>query len=183
MLERGEALFDVAKDPERPFRVRAGDHEVEAIGTAFTVYRAPEGLKVVVVEGVIEIAPTRPVVTMTGPVQEERAPFRLRAGEKVALSRDRNIRPEAADLSVETSWRSRELIFRRTRLDEIVAEYNRYTRHPISLEDEALASMKFTGTFDIDDPQALIAFLELTVGIETDRSHPDSIVLRAPESN
>ena len=183
MLERGEALFDVAKDPGRPFRVRAGDHQVEAVGTAFNVYRGPKGLKVVVVEGVIEIAPTHPVAIRTGTGQQGNAPFRLRAGEKVAFSGDGNIRPETADLSMETSWRSRELQFRRTRLDEIIAEYNRYTRRHLVLEDEALASMKFTGTFNIDDPQALIAFLELTVGIQTDRSRPDRIVLRAPNSN
>lgn len=32
-LLRGEAMFEVAKDPERPFRVAAGDVVFEAIGT------------------------------------------------------------------------------------------------------------------------------------------------------
>src|SRR5262249_31093929 len=36
-LIRGEALFDVSKDPLRPFVVRAGEMEVRAVGTSFTV--------------------------------------------------------------------------------------------------------------------------------------------------
>ena len=36
-LVRGEALFKVQKDPNRPFIVRAGGVEVRAVGTAFDV--------------------------------------------------------------------------------------------------------------------------------------------------
>src|SRR5688500_14994795 len=36
-LVRGEAHFQVTKNPERPFVVRAGNAEVRAVGTAFAV--------------------------------------------------------------------------------------------------------------------------------------------------
>lgn len=49
----GEAHFDVASDPDRPFRVTMRDAVVEVLGTAFTVrsYEDEEDVQVVVSEG------------------------------------------------------------------------------------------------------------------------------------
>src|SRR5690606_41756429 len=49
-LRRGEALFSVAHDPSRPFRVEVGGHTVEAVGTEFDI-RLHEG-------GVIDVVGT-----------------------------------------------------------------------------------------------------------------------------
>lgn len=61
-LSRGEANFDVAKNPDRPFVVRAGDGVVWAVGTAFSVrYSATAGeldsptVDVVVTEGAVKV--------------------------------------------------------------------------------------------------------------------------------
>ena len=40
-VDGGEALFEVAKDPSRPFVVRAAGSEVTATGTAFVVRYTP----------------------------------------------------------------------------------------------------------------------------------------------
>jgi transmembrane sensor len=56
-LIEGEALFDVAKDPNRPFVVDAGDFSVRAVGTSFTVRRTgTDAIKVVVTEGIVKSA-------------------------------------------------------------------------------------------------------------------------------
>ena len=44
-LVEGEAIFNVAKDPNRPFRVNAGQTVAEALGTSFNVYRQNEKTK------------------------------------------------------------------------------------------------------------------------------------------
>lgn len=61
-LRRGEASFDVAKNPDRPFVVHAGDGMVWAVGTAFSVrYSTAEGrldrlaVDVVVTEGAVKV--------------------------------------------------------------------------------------------------------------------------------
>jgi transmembrane sensor len=58
VLDRGEALFSVAPDPERPFEVNAGSGVITAVGTAFNVRRREDNEVVVTVtDGIVEIAP------------------------------------------------------------------------------------------------------------------------------
>lgn len=55
-LAQGEAHFEVAHDPQRPFEVFAGSGRVQALGTAFTVRMAQQGVSVFVTEGVVEVS-------------------------------------------------------------------------------------------------------------------------------
>jgi transmembrane sensor len=59
-LLQGEALFIVAKDAGRPFRVYAGDGRIEALGTAFSVYLNGEDVNVTVTEGSVSLASVNP---------------------------------------------------------------------------------------------------------------------------
>lgn len=55
-LLQGEAHFEVAKQPERPFRVYAGRGRVQAVGTAFTVYiRDNDDVEIAVTEGTVAL--------------------------------------------------------------------------------------------------------------------------------
>jgi transmembrane sensor len=51
----GQALFQVAKDKERPFIVRSGDATVRAVGTQFDVYRKSSGTTITVLEGRVAV--------------------------------------------------------------------------------------------------------------------------------
>jgi transmembrane sensor len=56
-LERGRALFRVAKNANRPFMVRADDTTVRALGTAFGVEQQTRGVIVTVAEGKVAVFP------------------------------------------------------------------------------------------------------------------------------
>ncbi len=56
VLRRGEAHFEVAKDPARPFVVTAGGIEVRAVGTAFAVDYGARAVEVFVTEGRVAVA-------------------------------------------------------------------------------------------------------------------------------
>jgi len=58
-LKRGEAFFEVAEDPRRPFVVEAGEKRVIALGTKFSVRRAAGDIQVVVKEGQVRIEELR----------------------------------------------------------------------------------------------------------------------------
>ena len=57
-LKDGEALFEVARDPRRPFIVEAGDRAVTALGTSFVVRQDSSRLSVTLVEGKVAIVAT-----------------------------------------------------------------------------------------------------------------------------
>jgi transmembrane sensor len=54
----GQALFQVAKDKNRPFIVASGEATVRAVGTQFDVYRKPNGTTVTVLEGRVAVYST-----------------------------------------------------------------------------------------------------------------------------
>lgn len=60
-LQQGEALFTVAKNPQRPFVVFTGDKSVEAVGTIFLVRNDAQAFEVAVTEGRVKL------VKVTGP--------------------------------------------------------------------------------------------------------------------
>ena len=62
-LIQGQVHFDVAKNPELPFRVYAGSGRVQAVGTAFTVYLKDKDVDVLVTEGRVALATLAPTET------------------------------------------------------------------------------------------------------------------------
>lgn len=52
----GQALFEVAKNPARPFVVESGKTSVQAVGTQFDVYRKSTGTVVTVLEGRVAVS-------------------------------------------------------------------------------------------------------------------------------
>lgn len=56
----GQALFHVAKNKTRPFIVRSGPTQIQAVGTQFDVYRKKSGTVVTVLEGRVAVTSHSP---------------------------------------------------------------------------------------------------------------------------
>lgn len=183
-LARGEAFFEVAHDSSRPFVVLAGGRRVIAIGTKFSVRRDSDLLQVVVTEGRVSLdnpGTKRGDGAQAAPPSERAAPIMLSAGS-VVRARSAEIVvmshpvPEVEDI---LSWRSGDVIFRETRLDEAVAEFNRYNARQIVIGDPDVAAMQLTGKFRATNSDAFVSLLQQTYGIDVERTDA-SIVLTAP---
>lgn len=158
-VERGEALFEVGKDPKRPFVVRVAGSEVEALGTTFAVRFTPDGtpsgqaLSVTLIEGQVAV---RPVVRGggTGDLAPAQA-MRLQAGERVrvvASSVEAAPRVDRPNIDAVMAWKRSEAVFDDVALADAVAEMNRYTRTPIVLLDaSALAGLRISGLYRTSD--------------------------------
>jgi transmembrane sensor len=73
-LLEGQALFNVAKVPDRPFVVLSGSTEIRAVGTEFDIDRKATGVRVTVVEGRVAVLQDLPKGSPTGQVGELPAP-------------------------------------------------------------------------------------------------------------
>lgn len=141
-LLRGEAMFDVAKDPHRPFVVSAGDTQVIAVGTSFTVKRSSVQVDVLVREGIVN-------------VQEPKQELRLLRGDKVRLAtRAAPVINKVDDAEVrrELAWRNGMIAFSGQTLQEVAHEFARYNRLTIRLADPEIEDLEVVGMFSATDP-------------------------------
>lgn len=169
VLAAGEALFEVAHDPARPFVVEAGGHEVRAVGTEFNVYARADGRTVVtVVDGLVE---TR---LEDGPASAAL----LRRGDQVELRPGEPApEPRRVDVVAATAWQRGMLIFDDRALGEVVSEFRRYSDIEIAFADPALSELRVSGSFDLTDSDAFLAALAATESVRLDRTR-DRVIVR-----
>lgn len=164
----GEALFSVAHDAKRPFRVKVGTAAIQAIGTQFNVYRQAGRTTVSVIEGAVQVSGTESRV--------------LKAGEQAALSTDGRVAISAApDIGKAVAWRERRLVFRGESLETVAAEVNRYNSTlKISIDDETARRRQMIGVFAADDPESLVQFLEKDASLTVNRNG-NTVSIRAAQ--
>lgn len=182
-LDDGQALFSVAHDSSRPFRVHAGRSVVQAIGTKFDIHRVADRVEVAVLEGRVQIA-SDAVNQLREAAAGQAASIRTQLGEGEAMSISTGgivSAPARVDVKDIGAWRQRRLVFRDRPLGEIVEEFQRYNRTPlIRVEGEELRSRTFNGVFDADDPQTLVAYLATDNTIAFERRGNELVIRRRP---
>lgn len=154
-LTSGEAIFEVAKDPRRPFSVAAEGYRAVAVGTRFSVRRDVAALRVVVTEGTVRLdAPA----TAAGAIPSVMLP----AGS-VALVRGNGLLVRSlplADAQRLLDWRDGLLAFRDAPLSEVVAEFNRYNARKLVLADAEAGALRIGGNFRWDNTEGFVRLLE-----------------------
>ena len=76
--------------------------------------------------------------------------------------------PVAVDAQRTTAWLHRQIAFDHEPLEQVAAEYNRYTSKPIEIATPALRNLQISGVFATDDPEAFIAFLRSLKGVRVE---------------
>jgi transmembrane sensor len=160
ILDQGQALFTVAHDNVRPFRVEAGETEVTALGTVFDVRRDPGGARVTLVSGSVAVSDPDD--------GGARRRWRLTPGQQVATAAT-DAFPQTVDPVIATSWTQGRLIFRNIPLAEAVAEMNRYLPEKIALAPGPLGRQPVNGVFATGDGEAFIAAVTDLFGAQARR--------------
>ena len=197
-LERGEALFDVAHDADRPFVVQVNGAEVRAIGTAFNVRLRSRMVEVMVTEGEVHLKAEEPrssaarresdgsVAPRSGSDQRQRGDRHemvLPAGraavvaagvvEEVALSEDA-IRRRIA-------WRDGVIELQGETLAQAVEEFNRYSDAGLVIADPSLARLRVGGRFHTDEADRFVNALETHFSIRAVEAEGGEIYLLRAE--
>jgi len=175
-LDRGEALFTVAHDTQRPFDVTAAGTRVRAVGTAFCVQlRAQTQLDVIVTEGRVAIAPA-------DASHADPAGSSLAAGEMASI-KGRLFRAQSIDdehVAHKLAWTQGKIWFERATLAEAVAEFNRYNRRQLVIDDPAIAGLFISGGFEATDLDRFVAALS-TFGVRA-RAIPEKAAKSSAET-
>ena len=162
-LTNGEAIFQVAKNPERPFFVNTDLAVVRAVGTEFGVTRRDDGRVLVTVkEGKVQVM--QGAAAQLTEIRSESnsgsivasAPMALVKDEQIAISpRDWPVRVQSVDASSELAWAQGHLVFDgMTTILQAAQEFNRRNRIQIVIEDPLVAQRQACCVFSVDDPES-----------------------------
>lgn len=172
-LSRGEGMFEVAKNPEKPFVVHAGKTETRVLGTVFTVGRRSTKVTVAVKEGRVQVdgraaagssVTERRVLT---PGKAVVATLSGKVGEVITI-----------DPSEVGSWKEGRLVFSDTSLKEIVEDVNQYSVQKVLIEGADTAKLRVSIAFDVADIDAMLSDLAEVLDLTIDRSREGYIVLK-----
>ncbi|HEY0942510.1 MAG TPA: FecR domain-containing protein [Steroidobacter sp.] len=179
-LDRGEAHFNVAKNPERPFQVSAAGGTITAVGTAFNVHhRQDSDVVVTVTEGIVEVAPPASSDSMGNSGERDRgegpwagdepstaappAPQRIARGQEVTYDGQGKISPvRLAEVDTSLAWRNGRFKYRSEPLKHVIEDINRYSRRQLILDDPAVGNLLYSGTVFASDIDEWVAGLEQT---------------------
>jgi transmembrane sensor len=184
-LLEGEAMFDVAKDPARPFFVQSEMVGVLAVGTEFRVSRRGGEDVVAVTEGTVAVyrdgrdevrgAVTQPAAQLanaTGGVA-------LTAGEQVSVSKVNQSQPVAkqkVNVDYELAWADGWVTYEDKTIAEVANEFNRRNRVKIVIVDASIAARRlafFRGS--ATDPESFVAALAVSSDITVVRDDPEEL--------
>jgi transmembrane sensor len=183
-LKRGEAQFNVAKNPNRPFIVQAALTRVRAVGTVFNVGFGAQGVSVAVVEGRVAVSQRTtgggaPLVTGS-----ERPLLSLEASEEVSITPAGVASPvRRVSGQGEVAWASDRLTFENETVAEVVRRFNARNSLNVEIADPELAERRISGVFDANDPQSFVAFIEAAASVSARRDDANHVILSSPEKH
>jgi transmembrane sensor len=182
-LVRGQALFAVARDVERPFSVEAGGRKVVATGTEFNVDLLETELFVTLVEGHVVVLPGEaPSATRAtgGPPTDPLLPggIELVAGEQLAFRSKASPSVRRVDVKLATAWESGRLVFENEPLSAVAARVSRYNNHTLRIADARAAELRISGVFAADDMDGFISTVTAYLPVRVQTNAAGDIALR-----
>lgn len=176
VLLAGEAYFQVAKNPHRPFVVSTHGVAVRAVGTAFTVGCGERAVEVVVTEGIVALE------SPAAPDNARPQPTQMAAGESAVVDVGVAAAPtvqslSAAVLTQRLAWRVPRLQFSGTPLAEVVALFRQHGGVEIALAEASLGQVRVSGVLRANNTAALLQLLSADHDI-VGETRGDKLLLR-----
>ncbi len=139
LILQGEAYFDVAKDPDKVFIVKAKDIEVKVLGTKFNMkaYESQEYIETTLFAGVVSVGMPSGEIAMLKP--GEQAIFK----EKTKSVEIRQLK----DPGIEMAWQNNILVFDNERFVDILETLSREYNVIFELDNDQLKQLRITARF------------------------------------
>ena len=162
-LLSGEAFFQVARDPSRPFYVDIRTVETAVLGTAFSVRRGDESARVALAEGRLSVSHAAKTASV---------PDVLEPGDVIDMRWDGSIKRAMRPPDDMALWRSGWLLAQDETIGSVVDRLRPYHRGVIILNDRLLAQRSVTGVYNLADPIAALKAVAEAHGAEVRQITP-----------
>ncbi|HBL74135.1 MAG: hypothetical protein A2W90_22485 [Bacteroidetes bacterium GWF2_42_66] len=154
----GEAYFKVYKNKRKPFVVKNGSFEVEALGTAFNLcaYSEDNKFTATLEEGKIKVNERTVNKSLV-----------ISPGEQVRFSiQEKQLNKSDVDVQDIIAWKDGRLVFDQTPFSDVVLALGRWFNADIQLTDQSIANYRYTGTFTDESLSQVMELLKLTAPID-----------------
>jgi transmembrane sensor len=183
-LKAGEVLFEVAKRPNWPFIVKAGDHDIRALGTSFVVRRDALQTSVTLVEGTVTVTADRSAASTRsvdpgGGDQSSAQAFTLTPGQRLTFLAG-NARVDTPSLDKATAWRRNQIVLDDTPLSVAVSEMNRYSKWKLVVERPEAQAILVNGLFQTGDSLSFANAVAQTYGLTVEEGNDKIVLSGAP---
>lgn len=171
-LDKGEAYFSIKHDPAHPFTVMVDGHRVTDLGTKFFIRRDGARTEIGLVQGRARVENHSLLLPSQSAL--------LAPGDVVTATSDSMSmeKKPVAELDDALAWRHGMLVFHRTPLSQVAAEYNRYNRAKIVIADADVARRPITATVPVNDLAAFARMAENFFGLHVQQNGDDIVVTR-----
>lgn len=165
-LRAGEAYFDVARDPARPFSVTTPHGTITVLGTRFNVRTSASASTVTVASGLVRVA-------------SDGAALELREGQAALI--DGDAPPVAADRSAAAAgqWRGGRLVYDDVTLGELIADLNRYVPIRMALAKDTSPTLRISASLRLGDQRDMLKALTEILPLRYSQVSDELILLQS----
>lgn len=157
----GEAYFNVATNPEKPFIVKSGKVSTQVYGTIFNVKAFPEDeeIKVSLLEGVIKVE-----------IDEGQKPVFDVAPDQQLVFNKKNLETKLEDFAENSvvGWKDNILIFKNETLRSVLKTISRAYGVEVSIKNDEESLKKITAEFKNTPLKNVAELLKFTTGLQYD---------------
>ncbi|NVO04139.1 MAG: FecR domain-containing protein [Bacteroidetes bacterium] len=155
---KGEAYFDVAHDPEKPFIISVEDLRIEVLGTKFYVNADTNGnVEVILNSGKVAVYYK----------DKDSKKIIMNPGDKVEVSKkDKIFEKVQNEKENYISWKTKKLVFVDDPMFEVVDVLNKYYHSRIYIANEKIAKCRLTATFENQSLESVLNVLKATLNVK-----------------
>jgi ferric-dicitrate binding protein FerR (iron transport regulator) len=155
----GEAFFDVTKNTNKPFIIETNDAEVKVLGTSFNVNAnlPNKQVEVFVKTGLVQLSDAS---NSSNKILIE--PGNIGILDNKEITKHANI-----DVN-KIAWKTKEIVFKEERLDDVLKTLNKVYNANIVCSDQVVLNLKYTSTFKDQEIDSILNVICMTFNLKVD---------------
>ncbi|WP_455787131.1 FecR family protein [Parabacteroides goldsteinii] len=166
----GEAFFEVAKDKDKPFIVKANEMKISVLGTTFNIcsYTKDKTISTTLIEGSVSVCANhgqKPIITPS-----EQVPYN-KENDQTDI--------QIVNTELYTSWINGKYIFKDAKLEEIINKLQLWYDFSVTYQTESLKENRYSLIAEKDiDLDKLLEVISYTSDVKLERTGTNTINIK-----
>ncbi|MGM0934799.1 MAG: FecR family protein [Bacteroidota bacterium] len=170
----GEAFFEVAPNPEKPFRIKTGNTNTTVLGTSFNINAYSKGKeKISVSSGVVEVS------SLKSPYQK----MKLTKNMQLVFHNGKKTLVTTGTSSNYNAWTKNIIVLEKTSLGETARILENWFDIDIRFANSDLRKLTISGKFKDENLETVLQSIALIKDLKIEYKTPKNIIIREQNKN